>query len=558
MPAPTRPVVTGHPSTMGDDVQLNTTTLIRHAARTHGDREIVHRLPDGGWGRYTYADAYDRIVRGANALAGLGAGPATRVGILDWNSRRHYELYWAIPGLGSVMVQLNLRLGPEDLSFVVSDSGTSIVCVDETLLSVAEAVAPMLPDVTAWVVLTDKPLDRISTTLPNVHHYEDLVAAAAPRIDWPEIDERSAYSACYTTGTTGRPKGVYYSHRAICLHSFSLATNIGMTLDDCTMLITPMFHGQAWGLPQAATLTANKIVLPGRYTAEDTKPLTDALIAEDVTVTNGAPAIFGPMLDYIRSLEDKPDLGRLRMMSGATEPPLSLMRGFAELTGAEIVHAYGATETTPLVTMNRYKPGVRARLSGDDLLELKRKQGLPATLVDVRLVDAAGEDVPHDGVAQGEICVRGPWITTRYHNMADADDRFTGGWWRSGDVGTIDPDGYLKVTDRLKDVIKSGGEWISSIDMENLLAGHPAVAQAAVVGLPHPKWQERPFVLIVPTPGHEVTLADLHAHLSPAFASWQLPESFTTVSEIPRTSVGKADKKTIRATWAGHYGGTDD
>lgn len=557
MSTPARTVVTGYPSTMGDDVQLNTTTLIRHAARTHGDREIVYRRSDGGWDRYTYADAYDRIVRAANALAGLGAGPATRVGVLDWNSRRHYELYWAIPGLGSVMVQLNLRLGQEDLSFVIADSGTSIVCVDETLLPVAEAVAPALPGVTAWVVLTDKPLDQISTTLPNVHHYEDLVVAAEPRIDWPEIDERSAYGACYTTGTTGRPKGVYYSHRAICLHSFSLATNIGMTLDDCTMLITPMFHGQAWGLPQAATLTANKIVLPGRYTAEDTKPLTDALLAEDVTVTNGAPAIFGPMLAYIRSLEQKPDLSRLRMMSGATEPPLSLMRGFADLTGAEIVHAYGATETTPLVTMNRDKPGVRVRLSADQLLELKRKQGLPATLVDVRLVDIDGEDVPHDGVSQGEICVRGPWITTSYHNMTDAEDRFTDGWWRSGDVGTIDPDGYLKVTDRLKDVIKSGGEWISSIDMENLLTSHPALAEAAVVGLAHPRWQERPFVLVVPTPGHEVTLEDLHAHLSSAFASWQLPESFTTVTEIPRTSVGKYDKKAIRATWADHYGGTD-
>ncbi|SFO44642.1 fatty-acyl-CoA synthase, partial [Pseudonocardia ammonioxydans] len=239
-------------------------------------------------------------------------------------------------------------------------------------------------------------------------------------------------------------------------------------------------------------------------------------------------------------------------------PPLSLMKGFAELTGAEIVHAYGATETTPLVTVNRYKPSVRARLSGDDLLELKRKQGLPATLVDVRLVDGAGEDVPHDGVSQGEICVRGPWITREYHNMTDAEDRFLDGWWRSGDVGTIDPDGYLKVTDRLKDVIKSGGEWISSIDMENLLTSHPAVAEAAVVGLAHPKWQERPFVLVVPAPGQEVTLEQLHAHLSSAFASWQLPESFTTVTEIPRTSVGKVDKKVIRSTWAGHYGGADD
>lgn len=555
--SPSRTVVTGYPSTMGDDVQLNTTTLIRHAARTYPEREIVYRRPDGGWDRYTYAAAYERIVRGANALRGLGAQPGDRVGILDWNSRRHYELYWAIPGLAAVMVQLNLRLGPEDLSYVVEDSGTSVICVDESLLPVAEAVAPRLPGVRAWVVMSDQPLSQIETSLPNVHHYEDLVTAASPHIDWPEVDERSAYSACYTTGTTGRPKGVYYSHRAIYLHSYAIATNIGMVLDDCTMLITPMFHGQAWGLTQAATLMANKIVLPGRYVAEDTKPLTDAIIAEGVTIANGAPAIFLPMLHYIETLEEKPDLSRLRMMSGATEPPLSMMRGFHDMTGAEIVHAYGATETTPLVTMNRYKPSLRGRLSEDELFELKRKQGLPVTGVDIRLIDGIGNDVAWDGVTQGEICMHGPWITQTYHNMPEDDraDRFHDGYWRSGDVGTIDANGYLKVTDRVKDVIKSGGEWISSIDMENLLLSHPAIAEAAVVGLAHPKWQERPFVLIVPRPEQEVTLKQVRDHLSSAFASWQLPDAIEIVSEIPRTSVGKFDKKRIRSAYAGAYEG---
>lgn len=557
-----RAIVTGYPSTMGDDVQLNTTTLIRHAARTHPEREIVYRLPDGGWDRYTYGDAYERVVRGANALRGLGVQPGDRVGILDWNSRRHFELYWAIPGLAAVMIQLNLRLGPDDLTFVIEDSGTSVICVDETLLPLAEAVAPRLSGVRTWVVMSDKPMSEIETTLANVVHYEDLVAAADETIAWPEVDERSAYGACYTTGTTGRPKGVFYSHRAIVLHSYAIATNIGMVLDDCTMLITPMFHGQAWGLPQAATLMANKIVLPGRYMAEETKPLTDALIEEGVTITNGAPAIFLPMLHYIETLEQKPDLSRLRMMSGATEPPLTMMRGFAELTGAEVVHAYGATETTPLVTMNRYKPTVRERLSDGELLELKRKQGLPVAGVDIRLIDGVGNDVPWDGVTQGEVCVRGPWITTTYHNMPadDAADRFHDGYWRSGDVGTIDADGYLKITDRVKDVIKSGGEWISSIDMENLLLSHPDIDEAAVVGLVHPKWQERPFVLIVPRPGQEVTLGMVREHLSSAFASWQLPDAIEIVTEVPRTSVGKFDKKSIRATYAGAYGGegTDD
>ena len=550
-----RPIVSGYSSTMGDDVQLNTTTLIRHAARTHGDQEIVYRTGDGGWDRYSYAAAYERVQRGANALRSLGVGPGTRVGVLDWNSRRHFELYWAIPGLAAVMVQLNLRLAPEDLGYVISDSGTSVICVDETLLPVAEAVAPSIPGVTTWVIMSEKPMEEIHTTLPNAHHYEDLVAASEPVIEWPEVDERSAYSACYTTGTTGRPKGVFYSHRAIYLHSYAIAANIGMTLDDCTMLITPMFHGQAWGLPQAATLMANKIVLPGRYYAEDTGPLSDALIAEGVTITNGAPAIFMPMLHYIESLETKPDLSRLRMMSGATEPPLAMMRGFEDLTGAETVHAYGATETTPLVAMNRFKPSVRARLSPSELYDLKRKQGLPVSGVDIRLIDASGNDAAWDGTAQGEVCVRGPWITRGYHNMPadDEKDRFIDGYWRSGDVGTIDADGYLKVTDRIKDVIKSGGEWISSIDMENLLLSHPRISEAAVVGLPHPKWQERPFVLIVPSDGATVTLEDVQAHLSSAFAKWQLPRAMEIVSEIPRTSVGKLNKKSIRSDYADRY-----
>ena len=259
-----RTIVKGCPSKMGDDVQLNTTTMIRHAARTHGDQQIVYRTPDGGWDRYTYADCYQRVCRAANALRKLGVGPGDRVGILDWNNRRHFELYWAIPGLAAVMLQMNLRLGPEDLGYVVQHSNASFIAVDESLLPVAESIASFAGGVKGWIVLTDKPISQIKTKLSPLYHYEDLLAAAEPSIDWAVIDERAAYSACYTTGTTGRPKGVYYSHRAIYLHSMTMATALGMTLDDCTMLITPMFHGQCWGLPQAATLMCNKIVLPGR------------------------------------------------------------------------------------------------------------------------------------------------------------------------------------------------------------------------------------------------------------------------------------------------------
>ncbi|MGO1397813.1 MAG: long-chain-fatty-acid--CoA ligase [Brevibacterium yomogidense] len=547
--------VTGAPSTMGDDVQLNTTTMIRHAARTYPEQPIVYRTPDDGWAEYSYADAYARIQRGANVLTDLGVVPGGKVGVLDWNSRRHFELYWSIPGIGAVMVQLNLRLGAEDMAYVLTDSGTTVVCVDETLLPIAEAVAPHVPHVRTWVVMTDKPMAEVSTTLENAVHFEDLLAAADEKFDWPEIDESSAFAACYTTGTTGKPKGVFYSHRSIYLHTTAITQGVGLGVDDCVMLITPMFHGSGWGLPQGAVYNAAKVVLPGRYRAEDTEPLVDAMIREGVTVANGAPAIFNPMLDYVRTMDTKPDFSSARFMSGATEPSLTLMQGLRELTGAEVVHAYGATETSPLVTLNRFKPSVRAAMDDEELFALKRKQGLPVSGVDIVLLDGIGNAVPHDGSSQGEICVRGPWITATYNGMTedDLEGRFVDGYWRSGDVGTIDENGYLKVTDRIKDVIKSGGEWISSIDMENLLLSHEAIADAVVVGLSHPKWQERPFVLAVPKPGQTIELESVHAHLSQAFASWQLPEAVEVVAEIPRTTVGKFDKKRIRSEYADFY-----
>jgi fatty-acyl-CoA synthase len=407
--------------------------------------------------------------------------------------------------------------------------------------------------------MTDRPLSEIKTTLSPLYHYEDLLTMSGASIDWPEIDERSACSACYTTGTTGRPKGVYYSHRAIYLHSVAIALAVGMTIDDCTMPMTPMFHGQSWGLPQAATLMANKIVLPGRYLAEETAPLTEAIIREGVTITNGAPAILQPMLEHIRARGERPDLSRTRLLSGATEPPLSLMRGFHDETGAEVIHMYGSTETTPLVTMNRLKPTLKDILTADECWNLKRKQGLPVTGVDIVLRDPKGGDLPHDGVSVGEICMRGPWITAKYHEMPDSGDRFTDdGYWRSGDVGTIDQFGYVKLTDRIKDVIKSGGEWISSIDMENAIMTHPSVLEAAVLGVPHPRWHERPLALVVVRRGQELSADAVRKHLAPLFAKWQLPEQVIFTNSIARTSVGKIDKKLLRSDYQDVYLETND
>ncbi|WP_193392918.1 long-chain-fatty-acid--CoA ligase [Gordonia phthalatica] len=548
-------IVKGLPSTHGDHYQLNTTTAIRQAARTYPEQEIVYRTADGGWDRYTYADCYRRVRKIGNVLRDLGIGPADVAGVLDWNSKRHFELYWAIPALGAVMLQMNLRLGTEDLAFVTDHSHARTIFVDETLLPVAEGLLAQGVGVTRWVVMSDKPLSEISTTLPNVVSFEELVDAASDEIDFPMIEETSAYSACYTTGTTGKPKGIYYSHRGIYLHGMAQAQCLSMTPDDTIMLITPMFHANCWGLPQSGTLAATRFVLPGRYAAEDTSELVDVMIAENVTIANGAPVIFEPMLRYIQTLPEKPDFSGARFLSGASEPPKSMMRGFFETTGADIVHGYGATETTPAVSMNRgIKPSMRG-LGEEVRWDQKRSQGLPVSGVDIRIVDPAGNDLPHDGVAQGEVLVRGPWIVESYYDLPDNDERFLDGYWRTGDIGVIDEHGYLKLTDRIKDVIKSGGEWISSIDMENAIVGHPKILEAAVIGVPHPKWQERPVVLVHTVDGAELPIEEIHALLEGGFAKWQLPDTVIYVDAIARTSVGKLDKKVLRAQYADLYEG---
>ncbi|MFG2089680.1 long-chain-fatty-acid--CoA ligase [Spirillospora sp. NPDC048824] len=546
-------LVTGHPSTHGDSYQLNTTHLFRQAVVTHPEQEIVFRDAAGDWHRTSYAATWRRVARTAHALAGIGVGPGDVVGVLDWNHLRHFELYWAIPGVGAVMLQMNLRLAADDLAYVVRHAGATVVCVDESLLGQAEELAARCPQVRRWVVMSDRPLAEIETSLPDPVDHEALLARQGDEFDWPVIDETSAYSACYTTGTTGRPKGVFYSHRGIVLHTMMWAADQAVGDHDNVLLTTPMFHAQCWGLPQVAVYARARVVLPGRYTAEEIGVLARAMVDYEVTVTNGAPAIFAPMLEYLRSLPEPPDLSRARMISGSTEPPLSLIKGYHDLTGASIIHGYGATETTPLVTSNRPKPSLEGRLSEREFWDLKRSQGLPVAGVDVRLLGADGSFLPHDGTSVGEICIRGPWITESYWKSDDAD-KFHRGYWRSGDMGVITTEGYLKITDRLKDVIKSGGEWISSIDLENALAGHPAVRQAAVVGAPHPRWQERPVALVVPEPGHDVDLDRLRTHLAATFAKWQLPDEILVVDHLPMTSVGKLDKKVLREEYADFYG----
>jgi fatty-acyl-CoA synthase len=553
-----RSIVNGFPATSQDDYQLNVTNILRQAAGSFGSQEIVSRRHDGSMLRYTYKEAYGRIQKLANALGGLGINVGDRIGVLAWNTYENYEIYFGVPGTGAVMLLLNLRLAPQDLSYVVNHSGASLIIVDETLLRLAEAIAPSCPKVKGYVILTPKKVSEVQTKLSPVYSYEELLNQASPAYAWPNLDERSAYAACYTTGTTGMPKGVYYSHRDVYLHSCAIAMASEMSLQDCCLQIVPMFHALGWGLCQAATMAGCRIVMSGMYTLETLNILAELFVREKVTVSAGAPAIFGPFLEYIRGLEQKPNLSGVRLLSGASEPPVSLMRGFYDLTGAEIIHAYGATETTPLVTINRMKPWLENRLRPEEKWDLKRKQGYCVVGLDVKVVDTLGNEVPPDSQTVGEILIRGPWITGRYHDAPGSEAQFTeDGYWRSGDAGTIDTEGYIKITDRVKDVIKSGGEWISSVDMENEIVSHPAVLDAAVVGVEHPKWQERPLALVVLREQFkgQTSADDIRAHLAKRFAKWQLPDEVLFLDSIPKTSVGKINKKVIRQNYKDIYTG---
>ncbi|MEW5733971.1 MAG: long-chain fatty acid--CoA ligase [Thermodesulfobacteriota bacterium] len=548
-------IIQGFPSTSQNDYQLNAINIFRQASLVYGGQEVVS-IRSTGRMRFTYRESYDRVKRLGNALKKLGVKPGDRIGVMDWNTHRHFECYYGVPGVGAVILLLNIRLSPVDLSFVVNHSGASFIIVDETLMPLVAAIAPNCPNVKGFILMTDKDLSEIQTPLSPVYSYEKILAEASPDIKWPVLDEKSAYGACYTTGTTGKPKGVYYSHRDIYLHALALAANGEISAKDCFYQLVPMFHAMGWGTPHAAVLVGAKYVLPGMYNIMDLGSLAEPLISEGVTVAAGAPALFMPMLEYLKKLEKPPNLSSARFLSGATEPSLTLMKGFYSLTGADIIHAYGATETSPLATINRVKPWLEKKLTEEERWELKKKQGYPIVGLDIKIMGQDGKRAPLDGKTPGEICIRGPWITGSYYNAPGSEAQFTeNGYWRSGDAGTMDAEGYIKITDRVKDLIKSGGEWISSVDMENEIMGHASVLEATVTGVAHPKWEERPIALVVLRPEHKdkTTPEDIREHLSKKFAKWQLPEAVVFVDVIPKTSVGKFDKKVVRQQYADIY-----
>ncbi len=550
-------IIKGFPATSNDAYPLNMITFLKHAARNYPETEVVSRNLDGSLHRTNYGETFRRVCRLAKALRKLGVAPGDRVGALDWNTHRFMELYFAVSGVGAVLLELNPRISPAERAYVINHSEARFVAVAASLRPLMEPLAAECPTVQGLIVLDDLVKGIGETAFPAVYDYETLLAESDEDFTFPWIDESSACTACYTSGTTGKPKGVYNSHRAMYLHTLAIAQALHMTQDDVIMQIVPMFHAQGWGMFFCGPMLGAKLVFPGRYTMEDPSPLVNLLVDQKVTVTCGAPAIFLPMLHYIKNLPVKPDLTGLRMISGATEPPLALMKGYYELGGAQVIHAYGATETAPLVTVNHLKPSLRS-LPEADRWELRKKQGLSVVGLDVSVVGPDGRELPRDGKSVGEVLIRGPWITRTYYNDPRSAESFSeDGSWRSGDAGTIDPNGYLKITDRFKDLIKSGGEWISSIDLENAIMAHPDVMEAAVIGIPHPKWEERPLALVVPKEAAKGSLTKeaILDFIRPHFAKWQLPDDVLFVDAIPKTSVGKFAKRVAREQYAGHYGG---
>ncbi|MFW9821777.1 MAG: long-chain-fatty-acid--CoA ligase [Candidatus Thorarchaeota archaeon] len=538
-----------------ENYQLNMINVMKHAIRSYSRQEIVTRKIDGTLHRYTYQDSYERMQKLANALESIGVKVGDRIGILAWNHYRFFEIYYGLPGMGAVMVTLNLRLSSQDLSYVVNHSGTSFLIVDEDLIHVAESIMPNCKKVKAYIIITDKGLKEIDTKLHPCYTYEDLLNNASTHYEWPYLDENSAYAACYTTGTTGKPKGVYYSHRNAYIQTVVFTAQFSMTVEDVVFQMVPMFHVLGWSLPLAGPYAGAKMVFTGKWSLEDLEELTYLMVEEGVTASGGVPTVFMTMLEYIRKMDQKPDLSKTRLICGGSEPPITLMRGFWDETGGEIIHSYGSTEAMAITTLNFFKPWLRKELSQEALWDLKKKQGTIASGLDIKIVDENSKELPFDGKSSGEIYLRGPWITQTYYNSPATKQSFTeDGYYKTGDAGFLDSEGYLKITDRIKDVIKSGGEWISSIDMENALVSHPAVLEAAVIGIFHPKWDERPLALIVLRDEFKkVNKKEIQEHLAKTFAKWQLPDEILFVESIPRTSVGKLDKKVMREAYKDLY-----
>jgi len=526
------------------DTPLLISSLIDYAAIYHGDVEIVSRTIEGPIHRTNYREVQKRSKQLANALQHLGVKLGDRVATLAWNGYRHLEIYYGVSGIGAVLHTINPRLFPEQIEYIANHAEDSYIFVDLTFVPLLEGLQDRLKTVKGFVVMTDE-AHMPKTGLRNAMSYETLVNGHSDKLDWPIFDENTASSLCYTSGTTGNPKGVLYSHRSTVLHSFAACMGdvLGLSSHDSILVIVPLFHANAWGIPYGAAMCGAKLVFPGA--AMDGKNVCELLQKEEVTLSAGVPTVWLMLFGH---LDQNPDikLEKLqRVVIGGSAAPRAMLRRFEEQFGARVIHAWGMTEMSPLgTTGNLLKKHVD--LPFEQRLDVQAKQGRAVYGVDLKIIDDEGNEQPRDGKAFGNLMVRGPWITKGYFKGEGGNVLDNQNWFNTGDVATLDPDGYMQITDRSKDVIKSGGEWISSIDLENEAVGHPAVQEAAVIGVPHPKWQERPLLIVIKKKGQEVTREELLKYLESRIVKWWMPDDVVFVNELPHTATGKLLKTKLR------------